>query len=477
MTYEMVVGLEVHVQLKTRSKLFCPCAVDFGGPPNRRICPVCTGQPGALPVLNQEALRLGLSASLALECNVPEQTKFDRKNYFYPDLPKGYQISQFDQPVGEHGRLLFEMDDGAAHTAGITRVHIEEDAGKALHPSGESFSQVDLNRAGIPLIEIVGEPDLRTPEQAGAYLLALRRALRSAGISDCDMEKGSLRCDANISLRPLGDSQLGTKVEVKNMNSIRNVERALHFEAQRQRSLLEAGQSIVQETRSFRDEQGSTTSMRSKEEADDYRYFPEPDLPPFAISATLIEELARSLPESFRERRNRLQAQHGLPQSVAELLCDEVELADWFEQLITAGMEAKTAANWIQGELLAYLGEHSQSIEELQTQPAQLAELTAMVQKGMVSHQAAKRVFRRMLETGEQARQSCEALDLLQIQDEDQLRQAVQDVFDAEPGIVADYRGGKTSALNALLGRVMRATQGKGNPQRIRELLQQALDT
>ena len=476
MSLEAVIGLEIHVQLGTRSKLFCACPVEFGGHPNSRICPVCTGQPGALPVLNEAALRLAVQAGLALHCDIGEHTRFDRKNYFYPDLPKGYQISQLDFPVARGGWLEFEMEEGSRRRAGIQRAHLEEDAGKAIHPPGEAHSLVDLNRAGVPLIEIVGEPDLRTPEEAAAYLTAMRRTLRHASVSDCDMEKGSMRCDANISIRPAGQTTLGTKVEVKNMNSIRNVERALQFEFRRQCEVQAGGGQIVQETRSFRDDEGTTISMRVKEEADDYRYFPDPDLPQIAIPPALVEQARAGVGESYFARRDRFEQELGLGRYDAGVLAEERDLATWFEATVTAGLDAKSAANWIQGEILAFLNEQSTELEALAIGPPDLAELGQLVGKGQLSHQAGKKVLRHMLEHGGSAAAATDALDLAQIQDTSTLATAVDEVVAAEEKIVADYRAGKGAALNALLGRVMRACKGKGDPQIIRDLLRQRLD-
>ena len=471
MELEAVIGLEVHCQLATRSKLFCTCEAGFGGMPNSRICPVCTAQPGVLPVLNQEALRLAITAGLALGCQIRERTKFDRKNYFYPDLPKGYQISQYDEPLCEHGALEFEAEKGVTKRARILRVHMEEDAGKALHPEGASSSLVDLNRAGVPLVEIVGMPDLATPAEANAYLQALRRTLRFAGVSECDMEKGSLRCDANVSVRPKGETKLGTKVEVKNINSFRNVERALQFEIVRQSDLAQRGERIVQETRSFRDSEGTTVSMRVKESADDYRYFPDPDLPVFVVAAKWIEQIGRSLPEGFVAKRARYQKEWGLSEYDARVLTEEPATARFFEAVVAAGLPPKAAANWIQGEILAWLAETKRDLEQLKIKPADLTELVKMEDSGELSHQAAKKVLHEMLEKGVTARAAAEALDLLQIRDAGALATTIDDVLKQETKIVGDYRGGKETALNALVGRVMRATKGKGDPNLIKELL------
>ncbi|MBL8840499.1 MAG: Asp-tRNA(Asn)/Glu-tRNA(Gln) amidotransferase subunit GatB [Planctomycetes bacterium] len=471
MELEPVIGLEVHCQLATRSKLFCRCEAGFGGLPNSRICPICTAQPGTLPVLNEQALELAIKAGLALSCQVRTQMKFDRKNYFYPDLPKGYQISQFDEPLCEWGEVAFEVEKGVTKVAKIRRIHMEEDAGKALHPDGLASSLVDLNRAGVPLVEIVGQPDLASPAEASAYLQALRRTLRFAGISDCDMEKGSLRCDANVSVRPKGQKEFGTKVEVKNINSFKNVERALQFEIARQGELVARGEKIVQETRSFRDTEGTTVSMRKKENADDYRYFPDPDLPLFDVGAPRIERLRAALPEHWLAKRKRYQEQWGLSDYDARVLTEEPATARFFEGVVAAGLAPKVAANWIQGEVLAFLGETKGDIEELKTTSAQLRALIAMEEGNELSHQAAKKVLRRMLESGGEPRATAEALDLLQIRDSGALAATVDAVLAQETKVVADYRGGKETALNALLGRVMKATKGKGDPNVIKELL------
>ena len=472
---EPVIGLEVHCQLATKSKLFCSCEAGFGGTPNSRICPICTAQPGVLPVLNEAALELAIKAGLALGCTIRAKTKFDRKNYFYPDLPKGYQISQFDEPLCEHGRVEFEAEKGKTKVARVLRVHMEEDAGKALHPEGASSSLVDLNRAGVPLVEIVGMPDLASPAEASAYLQSLRRTLRFAGISECDMEKGSLRCDANVSVRPKGSDKLGTKVEVKNMNSFRNVERALIFEIARQTELVQRGEKIVQETRSFRDTEGTTTSMRRKEDADDYRYFPDPDLPVFDVGDARISKLRSALPEAWLAKRARYEKEWGLSAYDARVLTEEPAIARFFEAAVAAGIAPKAAANWIQGEVLAFLGETKGEFDRLKIAPADLAALVTMLEANELSHQAAKKVLRRMLESGATARDSAQSLDLLQIRDGGALAATVDEVLKQEAKIVADFRGGKEAALNALLGRVMRATKGKGDPNVIKAVLLEKL--
>ena len=471
--FEAVIGLEVHVQLDTRTKLFCACANEFGGNPNSRICEVCTGQPGALPVLGERALEQAIVAGLALHCKIREHTRFDRKNYFYPDLPKGYQISQWEEPIAENGRVEFELEPGVRRSSHVVRAHLEEDAGKVIHPEGETFSWVDYNRAGVPLLEIVTAPDLRTPSEAAALLTALRRLLRYAKVSDCDMEKGSMRCDANLSIREVGTSELGTKVEIKNLNSIRHVEQALRSESQRQSALAAAGrvEEIVQETRSFRERERITVTMRRKEGADDYRYFPDPDLPVVEVSTERREHATQQVGERPLERADRYRRDWELSAYDAAVLVDDRAVADWFEAVVAAGAGPKPAANWVQGELRAHLAESGRAVGDVPASPEQMAALIRLVESGRLSHTAAKTVFQRLANEGGDPLRIAEEADLLQIQDEDVLVRAVQTVIAREERIVADYRGGKGAALNALLGRVMRELGGKGNPGRIRELL------
>jgi aspartyl-tRNA(Asn)/glutamyl-tRNA(Gln) amidotransferase subunit B len=473
--WESVIGLEVHVQLKTRTKLFCPCAVQFGAEPNTLTCSICSGQPGVLPVLNAQALRFAIKAGLALNCTIANFTKFDRKNYFYPDLPKGYQISQFDLPLCKEGFLEVQLEDGSLKRARITRVHMEEDAGKTIHLETARESLVDLNRAGVPLIEIVGEPDLRTPAEASAYLETLRRIMRYIGVSDCDMEKGSLRCDANVSIRPRGEQKLGVKVEIKNMNSFRHVEHAIAYEIERQAEVLAAGGRVTQETRSWREAEGKSISMRSKETAHDYRYFPEPDLPPFVIASETIEALKKEQPELPQARTRRFAEALGLKLQDARVLTNEKEIADYFEAVVAAGAGAKAAANWIQTDVLRLLNERAGSLAALALKPAQLAELIAMTERGEISYQAAKQVLPEMITRRAPAREVAKALDLLQVSDEGALLDAVKRVVARETKIVGDYRSGKEAALNALLGRVMKESGGKANPGVVRELLVRVL--
>ena len=489
--WEPVIGLEVHVQLATRSKAFCRCEARFGAPPDTLVCPVCTGQPGTLPVLNREAVRLGVLAGLMLRCTIDPTTKFDRKNYFYPDLPKGYQVSQYDRPLCRDGELVFDAPDAGGGTqrrrVGIVRAHLEEDSGKIIHPEGMDLSLVDLNRAGTPLLEIVGGPDLRTPEEASAYLQALRRTLRYAGISECDMEKGSFRCDANVSLRPAGRAAFGTRCEIKNLNSFRFVAQALAAEIARQAAILDAGRTIRQETMAFDPATQRTRAMRSKEEANDYRYFPEPDLPPFVVDDVLAPEsvasLRATLPERPHERVHRYVEVLGLPAQDAEALAAERELGDWFEEALAspaAGgatpLPPATVASWLLVDVLRLCNEHKRPLPELHVGPDRLAGLVRLVVDGQLSVQAGRQVVVEMeRRPGAGAREVAEALDLMQVSDTGALEAIVREVLASEADLVHRYREGKTGLFNALLGAVMKASGGRANPQAARELLAREL--
>jgi aspartyl-tRNA(Asn)/glutamyl-tRNA(Gln) amidotransferase subunit B len=467
--YETVIGLEVHVQLATRTKLFCGCEVAFGAPPNSRTCPVCAGHPGVLPVPNERAIELAIRAALALGCTVAAKTKFDRKNYFYPDLPKGYQISQFDEPLAHDGVIGL----ASGKQAGIERVHVEEDAGKTMHaPAG---SLVDLNRAGVPLVEIVGRPDLRTPAEAHEYLGLLKQTLRYAGVSDCDMEKGSLRCDANVSLRESGAEQLGTKVEIKNLNSFKMVERALEYERTRQAILLDRGERVAQESRLWNDEHGETRPMRSKEFAHDYRYFPEPDIPPIHVARAVVDRIRGELPELPGPRARRFAAEYGIPAYDIGVLVAERPVADYFEVVARACGDPKAASNWVMTEVLRALNEAGGRIEEFPVPAAALAELLGLVRSGAVNLQGAKKAFARMVATREAPRAAIAALGLEQISDAGALAPVVKDVLAGAPKVVADLRAGKTKALDALKGMVMRATRGKADPALVDELIRAEL--
>lgn len=476
--YEVVIGLEVHAELKTRSKIFCSCSTEFGGAPNTHVCPVCLGLPGVLPVLNKKVVEYAIQAGLALNCKIASYSKFDRKNYYYPDLPKNYQVSQYDLPIARDGYLDIEVD-GQAKRIGINRVHMEEDAGKLVH-SGETItasaaSLVDYNRTGVPLIEIVSEPDMRSPEEARAYLEQMKAILEYTEVSDCKMEEGSLRCDANISIRPQGSTRLGTKTEIKNMNSFRALQRALEYEIERQIQVVEEGGSIIQETRSWDEAKGITVSMRTKEEAHDYRYFPEPDLVPLMIDESWVERLRKSLPELPQARKERFMKQFGLTAYDAAVLTSSKALAGFFDEVMQHYGDAKTAANWVTGELLRLLNAKNISIQESPVKPRNLVELLTLMDKGTISGKIAKQVFEEMFTSGQGAEEIVKSKGLLQISDEDAIRAIVQQVLAANPQSVEDYVGGKEKALGFLVGQVMKETRGKANPGLVNKLLVEAL--
>ncbi len=472
MAWETVIGLEVHVQLRTRTKMFCADRTTFGDPPNTNVCPVCLGLPGALPVPNAEAIRLGTRAALALGCTVHQTSVFARKNYFYPDLPKGYQISQFDRPLATGGSVHFDSTERGRMRVGITRLHLEEDAGKLLHDRFPGKTAVDLNRAGIPLAEIVSEPDLRSPAEARAYLATLRQILVYAGVSDCSMEQGSLRVDANISIRRPGDSRLGTKTEVKNMNSFANVERALEAERARQITLLESGQRVEQVTLLFNAGTGQVKPIRSKEESHDYRYFPDPDLPPLVLLPAWIDEQRAALPELPEAKRARLETEYALPAYDAGVITSEPELARFFESVVRAGVDPKTAANWIMGEVMTTYNERG----AFPVSPERLARLIALVRDGGLSHQAAKRVYAELaLAPTEDPAAVAERLGLTQVSDESALTSWVDEVLAAHPGEVSRFRSGESKLMAFFVGQVMKRSKGKADPKGVQPLLQQRL--
>ncbi len=475
MEYESVIGLEVHVQMKTSSKLFCPCRAAFGREPNSLVCPVCSGQPGALPVLNEEAFRLGILAALALNCTVADQSRFDRKNYFYPDLPKGYQISQFALPLATDGSIEFERADGRLRRVGIRSVHIEEDAGKAIHKKDTDESLVDLNRAGIPLLEIVSEPWAGTPAEARACLGSLKQLMRYTGISDCDMEKGSLRCDANISLRPHWQAELGTRTEVKNLNSFRNVEKALLYEETRQRRILATGGQIEQETRLWRDADEVTLVMRTKEEARNYRYLPEPDLPLFTVDERFLTDCAARLPERPRARRQRLIGEYGLSDYDASVLTAERDIADYFEECVASGADPVAMAKWIEGPLLEELNRRGSTIGGVTLPPSRLTDLVALVASGELSRLSATRLLPRLIDSGKEPADLVSEMGLRQISNEGSIEEMVRRAVADYSAMAEQYRQGKDSVLNALVGRVMKASMGKANPQKVREILHKIL--
>ena len=477
--YDVVIGLEVHAQLLTRSKIFCGCSTAFGAPPNTQVCPVCMGMPGVLPVLNRKVVELAIRTALATRCQVAETSQFARKNYFYPDLPKGYQISQYEKPLASDGYIDIEAGkEKKTRRIGITRIHMEEDAGKLFHGmegASANHSYVDLNRTGVPLIEIVSEPDMTTPEEADAYLRSLRAILQYLDVCDGSMEEGSFRCDANISLKPAGQSELGTKVELKNMNSFRHVQNALAFEIERQKTMLADGETIVQETRLWDADRGITTSMRSKEEAHDYRYFPDPDLQPVAVSAGWIESIRAGLPELPQGRRERFVRDFKLPDYDAEVLTGSRQLADYFEACVTCYPQPKKVSNWIMGELLRLLNESKKSIGECLVTPSSLAAMLSMVDKGVISGTTAKKVFEEMYATGKDPSAIVASKGLEQVSDQGELGGVIDGILAAHPRQVEEYRQGKEKVFGFFVGEAMKATRGKANPQLINELLKKKL--
>ncbi len=474
MAYETVIGLEVHAQLLTQTKAFCGCSTRFGAPPNSQTCPVCLGLPGTLPVLNEQTLQLGMRVGVALHCQIASVMRFDRKNYFYPDLPKGYQISQFGQPLASSGYLEIDVA-GHRKRIGVTRAHLEEDAGKLLHEGIQGASWVDYNRTGTPLLEIVSEPDLRSPDEAYAYLTELKAILQYLEASNCNMEEGSLRCDANVSIRPAGSPMLGTKVEIKNLNSFKAVKAALAYEVRRQDEQLAQGQRIVQETRLWDAQKQATSTMRSKEEAHDYRYFPEPDLVPFHVSGAMVTQVTDALPELPQARRVRFTAQYGLPAYDAQVLTQEKSLGDALEEAVVAGAPAKQAANWIMGDLQAYLNAKALTLADSQFQPAWLADLITLMERQIISSKMAKEVFLEMLETRTRPEAIVERRGLRQVSDTAALERIVDQVLAAEASTVADYKHGKANALMRLVGQCMQATKGAANPAIVNALLRKRL--
>ena len=475
--YEPVIGLEVHVQLKTKTKIFSRSTHAFGKPPNSQTDPVVLGLPGALPVLNQEAVSLAVRASLAINCRVNRHSRFARKNYFYPDLPKGYQISQYDQPLAEGGWLDIRWDGGSKRV-GITRLHMEEDAGKTVHDGysdSDRYSYVDLNRAGAPLCEIVSEPDMRSADEAVAYLNELKQVIQFAGASKCDMEKGQLRCDANISIRPRGAKEFGTRCEIKNLNSFRFVKQAIQYEIARQAAVVESGGTVYQESRLFSTATGTTSSMRGKEDSHDYRYFPEPDLPPLIVSAKRIEAIREAMPELPSAMRARLVEQYGLSGYDARVLTLVPATASYFEQTARTCGNPKAASNWVQGELMGALNSSGTDIGESPVDPGRLGSLIKLVDTGKLSGKLAKDVFAKMFKTGKTAEQIVEAEGLRQISDTGELEGVIGRVLDSSPKQVALYQGGKKGVIGYFVGQVMKATRGQANPRLVNEMLRKKL--
>lgn len=461
MNYEAVIGLEVHVQLKTRSKIFCACPTDYGAEPNTQVCPVCLGYPGVLPVLNREAVRKTILAGLMIGAEISRYSKWDRKNYFYPDMPKNYQISQYDLPLCRGGAVVV-----GERRFGIRRIHLEEDVAKSFH--FETTSGIDFNRAGTPLMEIVSEPDLRTPDDAFDFLTALKEMLIAAGVSDCDMEKGQLRCDANVSVRPVGAQEFGVKIEIKNMNTISGARRALAYEIERQIAVVRRGDTLHQETRRWDDDAGKTFPMRTKEFAHDYRYFPDPDLMPVHVDDVWIEEIRRLLPELPEARRRRFVQQYGLPEYDAEVLVGNKMAADFYEEAARSTRHYKALSNWVMTELLPHLGKAT-------TTPAQVAELVELVESGRISGKLGKEVLSQMLASGESPSEIVAAKGLQQVSDMRELEALAEQAIAAQPKSVADYRAGNAAALNALVGQVMKLSRGKANPRLARDILMRKL--
>jgi aspartyl-tRNA(Asn)/glutamyl-tRNA(Gln) amidotransferase subunit B len=475
--YEPVIGLETHVQLATRTKIYCGCPTSFGAPPNTNVCPVCLGLPGALPVLNRQAVEMAIKAGLALHCGIRSVSRLARKNYFYPDLPKGYQISQYDEPLAEHGWVDIQVD-GARRRIGVTRVHIEDDAGKSLHEGfhdSDRYSYIDLNRCGTPLIEIVSEPDMRTSDEAYAYLTELKQVLQFIEVSTCDMEKGHLRCDANVSVRLRGAEKFGTKAEVKNLNSFRFLKLALDYEISRQVAVLESGGAIVQETRSYDPESGETASMRSKEHAHDYRYFPEPDLAPLRISDAWRDRVRAEMPEMPSVKRTRFIETFGLREYDADVLTATRALSEYFERVAETSGDPRAAANWVMGDLLGALNAEHKDLSESPVTAEHLGELLSLIGKGEISGKIAKDVFEKMFASGEAPRAIVDREGLRQISDTATLEKAVEDVVAANPKQVEQYKAGKITVLGFLVGQVMKATRGQANPALVNQLLKDRL--
>lgn len=472
--YETVIGLEVHVELHTKTKIFCGCSTEFGAPPNSHTCPVCLGHPGVLPVLNRQAVDYAMKAAMALNCKIGDVSKFDRKNYFYPDSPKAYQISQFDQPIGEHGYIDIEVD-GRTKRIGITRLHLEEDAGKLTHVDGGYASLVDFNRVGTPLVEIVSEPDISSPEEAKAYLEKLRAIMQYCDVSDVKMEEGSMRCDANISLRPAGQKELGIRAELKNMNSYRGVQRGLEYEQYRQAEILDDGGVVVQETRRWDEAQGKTFSMRGKEEAHDYRYFPDPDLVSIYIDEEWKERIRASIPELPDARKLRYASEFGLPDYDAGVITSSKAIADLFENSLAYTSDAKSVSNWIMGELLGYLNSNNIEISDVKLTGQGLGEMINLIEKGTISSKIAKTVFKEMLQSGKLPAQIVEEQGLVQISDEGAILEIVKEVVANNPASVQDYKAGKDKAIGFLVGQVMKQSKGKANPGLVNKLLVEVL--
>jgi aspartyl-tRNA(Asn)/glutamyl-tRNA(Gln) amidotransferase subunit B len=484
--YEAIIGLETHCQLSTKSKIFCNCSTHFDSPPNTNICPICLGYPGVLPVLNEEVLASAVKMGLAIDANISSYSKFDRKQYFYPDLPKNYQISQYDLPIVEHGSLEIELVDNKTKevtrkTIGITRLHIEEDAGKLVHVgsdrlSGATHSLVDFNRTGIPLLEIVSEPDIRSGQEAAEYAQELRRLVRYLGVGDGNMQEGSLRCDVNISIRPVGQKEFGTKVEIKNMNSFSAIQKAIEYEIQRQIEAVENNEPIFQETRLWEEGSQRTISMRSKEGSSDYRYFPEPDLPPMEVSKEQLETWKNSLPELPAAKRSRYEAEFGLSAYDARVLTDERSVAEYFETTVAQGANPKLVTNWVTQDIAAYLNNNKLSISEIKLTPKSLAELVNLIEKGTISGKIAKDILPELLEKGGSAQKLVESKGLIQISDAGELEKIIDQVIADHPQELEKYRNGKTNLQGFFVGQVMKKTSGRADPKLTNQILGKKLN-
>ncbi|AVQ98153.1 aspartyl/glutamyl-tRNA amidotransferase subunit B [Oceanobacillus iheyensis] len=474
MNFETIIGLEVHVELKTDSKIFSPSTNEFGTNPNTNVNPIDLGYPGVLPVLNEQAVNFAMKAAMALNCEIATDTKFDRKNYFYPDNPKAYQISQFDKPIGENGWIEIEVN-GKKKRIGITRLHLEEDAGKLTH-GDDGYSYVDFNRQGTPLVEIVSEPDMRSPEEAYAYLEKLKSIIQYTGVSDVKMEEGSLRCDANISLRPIGQEQFGTKAELKNLNSFSYVQKGLEFEEKRQEKELLTGGEILQETRRYDEKTKETILMRVKEGSDDYRYFPEPDLVPLYIDEAWKERIRNEIPELPDARKARYIAQLGLSEYDASVLTSSKQMADFFEEAVNSGADMKQVSNWLMGEVSAYMNKHYKELDDLAITPEALAKMINLIEDGTISSKIAKKVFAELVENGGDPEQVVKDKGLVQISDEGQLREIISNVLADNEQSIIDYKNGKDKAVKFLVGQVMKATKGQANPPMVNKILQEELD-
>ncbi len=483
--YEAIIGLETHCQLSTNTKIFCNCSTEFGATPNQNICPVCMGMPGVLPVLNQNVLQYAVKAGLAINSTIAPYSKFDRKQYFYPDLPKNYQISQYDLPIAEHGWLEIELLDDAGNSTrkriGVTRLHMEEDAGKLVHGGGErlsgsTYSLVDYNRTGVPLVEIVSEPDIRSGQEAAEYAQELRRILRYLGVSDGNMQEGSLRCDVNISIRPVGQEEFGTKVEIKNMNSFSAIQKAIDYEIERQTVAVESGERIVQETRLWEEGNQRTSSMRIKEGSSDYRYFPEPDLVPIEIPVEQLEQWKSELPELPAAKRHRYETELGLSAYDARVITDDRFVAEYFEAALAAKAQPKQAANWVMGDITGYLNNEKLNINQIAFKPQHLAELIALIENGTISGKIAKEILPELLSQGGSPQELVNRKGLVQISDTAELEKIIDEIIAASPKELEQYRNGKTKLLGFFVGQVMKQTSGRADPKLTNQMLNQKLN-